>query len=116
MEIVDVVSFRITRNADVERDEEDAEDLLEMVAEELRERRFANVVRLEHGPGRQSVHHRAFARGARPDARRRLRAQVPMEYLALGPLADVGLPALKFPPWVPVTPPALAGESSRSST
>ena len=50
MEIVDVLSFRITRNADIERDEEDAEDLLEMVAEELRERRFASVVRLEHGP------------------------------------------------------------------
>lgn len=50
MEIVDVMPFRITRNADLERDEEDTEDLLELIEEELRERRFADVVRLEHGP------------------------------------------------------------------
>lgn len=39
--------FRITRNADLERNEEEADDLLEMIEEELRERRFAEVVRLE---------------------------------------------------------------------
>src|SRR5690606_12050201 len=40
-------AFRITRNADMRRDEEEADDLLEMISEELRERRFAPVVRLE---------------------------------------------------------------------
>src|SRR5207248_8765777 len=50
MEVIDMMAFRITRNADIERDEEDAEDLLEMIEQELRERRFAKVVRLEHGP------------------------------------------------------------------
>ena len=47
---VDVLSanvFRVTRNADIERNEEEADDLLEMIEEELRERRFAKVVRLE---------------------------------------------------------------------
>lgn len=47
---VDVISanvFRVTRNADIERNEEEADDLLEMIEEELRERRFAKVVRLE---------------------------------------------------------------------
>ena len=39
--------FRITRNADVAHDDEEAEDLVEMIAAELRERRFAPVVRLE---------------------------------------------------------------------
>jgi polyphosphate kinase len=39
--------FRVTRNADVARNEEEADDLLELIEEELRERRFANVVRLE---------------------------------------------------------------------
>jgi polyphosphate kinase len=39
--------FRVTRNADIERNEEEADDLLEMIEEELRERRFAEVVRLE---------------------------------------------------------------------
>lgn len=47
MIIEDAMPFRISRNADVERDEEDAEDLLELVEQELRERRFAKVIRLE---------------------------------------------------------------------
>jgi polyphosphate kinase len=39
--------FRITRSADIERHEEEADDLLEFIEDELRERRFAEVVRLE---------------------------------------------------------------------
>lgn len=39
--------FRVTRNADLERNEEEADDLLEVISEELRERRFAEIVRLE---------------------------------------------------------------------
>ena len=39
--------FRVTRNADIERNEDEAEDLLEMMADEVRERRFASFVRLE---------------------------------------------------------------------
>jgi polyphosphate kinase len=47
MEVLSVHPFRVTRNADVLRDEEEAEDLLEMISAEVRERRFAPVVRLE---------------------------------------------------------------------
>lgn len=47
MEIVSVHPFRITRNADMKRNEDEAEDLLAMISEELHERRFAPVVRLE---------------------------------------------------------------------
>jgi polyphosphate kinase len=47
MEVVSVNPFRITRNADLRRDEEEAEDLIAMISEELRERRFAPVVRME---------------------------------------------------------------------
>lgn len=39
--------FRVTRNAITEQDEEQADDLLEMIESELRERKFASVVRLE---------------------------------------------------------------------
>ncbi len=42
--------FRVTRNAIVERDEELANDLLEMIEAELRDRQFAPVVRLEVSP------------------------------------------------------------------
>ncbi|MDZ4699443.1 MAG: polyphosphate kinase 1 [Rhodothermales bacterium] len=47
MELLHVNAFRITRNADVRRNEEEADDLIEMIADELQERRSAPVVRLE---------------------------------------------------------------------
>lgn len=39
--------FRVTRNAITETDEDQADDLLQMIESELRERKFASVVRLE---------------------------------------------------------------------
>ncbi|PWN07762.1 polyphosphate kinase 1 [Rhodohalobacter mucosus] len=47
MEVESAHIFRVTRNADLERNEEEADDLLEMIEEELRERRFAEIVRVE---------------------------------------------------------------------
>ncbi|MFN0251751.1 MAG: polyphosphate kinase 1 [Kofleriaceae bacterium] len=47
MEIESYSLFRVTRNAITERDEEEAEDLLEMIEIEMRERKFAPVVRLQ---------------------------------------------------------------------
>jgi len=48
MTILKVMPFRITRNVDLERDEDEADDLLEMIEEELRQRKFARIVRVEH--------------------------------------------------------------------
>jgi polyphosphate kinase len=47
MEVVAYDVFRITRNADTEGDEEEADDLLAMIESELRERKFAPIVRME---------------------------------------------------------------------
>jgi polyphosphate kinase len=47
--------FRVTRNANTERDEEEADDLLSMIESELRDRRFAPIVRLEVVAGMDSV-------------------------------------------------------------
>ncbi len=47
VEVVSVEMFRVTRNANTERNEEHAEDLLSMIESELRERRFAPIVRME---------------------------------------------------------------------
>jgi polyphosphate kinase len=49
-EVLSAGYFRVTRNAIVERNEEKANDLLELIEAELRERRFAPVVRLEVSP------------------------------------------------------------------
>ena len=42
--------FRVTRDADIEIREEEAEDLLNLIQEELRKRRFGTPVRLEISP------------------------------------------------------------------
>jgi len=47
MEIESAEVFRVTRNANTERDEEEADDLLAMIESELRERKFAPIVRLQ---------------------------------------------------------------------
>ncbi|MBN8590065.1 MAG: polyphosphate kinase 1 [Rhodothermia bacterium] len=47
MEVVSVSVFRVTRSADLSLNEDEADDLLEMVSEEVRKRRFAKIVRLE---------------------------------------------------------------------
>jgi polyphosphate kinase len=47
MEVEACSMFRVSRNAVTERDEEEADDLLEMIEIELRDRKFAPVVRLQ---------------------------------------------------------------------
>ena len=56
MEIDSCALFRITRNAIVEPEAEAANDLLEMIETELRERHFAPIVRLEVQPGMERIH------------------------------------------------------------
>jgi len=48
--------FRVTRNAITERDEDQADDMLLMIESELRERRFAPIVRLEVGKEMDPAH------------------------------------------------------------
>ncbi len=56
MEIASCDLFRVTRNANVELDQEAANDLLEMIEIELRERHFAPIVRLEVSEGMNPTH------------------------------------------------------------
>jgi polyphosphate kinase len=56
LEVESCEVFRVTRNANTERDEEEADDLLAMIETELRERRFAPIVRLEVAEGMDPVH------------------------------------------------------------
>jgi len=48
--------FRVTRNANTERDEEEADDLLALIESELRDRKFAPVVRMQVGEGMSEQH------------------------------------------------------------
>ncbi len=109
MELIATYPFRVTRNADIVRSEEEADDLLAMISEELRERRFAPIVRLE------------VAESMPDDIRAILMQEMalhqtdvyhhdgPLGMADLFPLADVNLPHLKHEPWMPQTHPAFSG-------
>jgi polyphosphate kinase len=56
MEVDACESFRVTRNANTERDEEEADDLLALIESELRDRRLAPTVRLEVSTGMNPIH------------------------------------------------------------
>ncbi|KAA3611967.1 MAG: polyphosphate kinase 1 [Planctomycetota bacterium] len=47
MEVNSCATFRVTRNANTESDEDTADDLLSLIESELRQRKFAPIVRLE---------------------------------------------------------------------
>ena len=112
MEILEVLPFRVTRNAETERDNEDAEDLLEQIQQQLRERRFARVVRLEVG--------------ARPNDRimRFLEDELQLsdddlyvtdgmlDWGTLNELADLDVHELRWPKWKPIAPSGLEDEDS----
>ena len=56
MEILSCELFRVTRNAIVEVEEEEADDLLAMIESELRDRHFAPIVRLQVNKNMNRIH------------------------------------------------------------
>ncbi len=112
MIIEDAMPFRITRNADVERDEEDAEDLLELIEQELRDRRFAPVVRLETGPSPNRQMVRFLMDELELDEADVYHMPAELDYTDLKVIHNLNLPDLKFKPWSPVMPPRLADDEA----
>jgi len=110
MTVTSTMPFRVTRNADVEREEEDADDLLEMVAEEIRQRRFEKAVRLEHAPGADPWLLQLLMEELELSADDVYEMPAELDFTSLRPVWDLNLPELRYEPWTPVVPPRLAGE------
>lgn len=104
MEIVSVNAFRITRNADLRRDEEEADDLLEMISEELRERRFAPVVCLEVEESMPEQIRRLLVRELGLGVGDLFENHGLIDYSGCTKLADLNLPKFRYQPWEPVVP------------
>ena len=109
MEILQVLPFRVTRNADVEGDDEDAEDLLAQIQHQLRERRFAPVVRLQIGedPSRRLLDF--LCEAMEIEARDIYETTGLINYRSLDEIANLSLPEHHYASWTPRTPPRLAG-------
>ncbi len=111
MEVLDHTLFRVTRDTDYDVSDE-ADDVRQAVEDEIRRRRFGEVIRLE------------IARGLAPRLRERLISALRIEdrmvyeiegVLGMDDLWDVvgapGFPDLRDPPFSGVTPPRLQGEN-----
>ncbi len=99
--------FRITRNADLALEEDEADDLLVAVEMELRRRRFGKALRLEIQRSMDEDYLSLLVDQLELD---RSRVYVTENALGLGDLwqlCSLPRPDLKLPTWAPLTPPRL---------
>jgi polyphosphate kinase len=110
MEVVEAQPFRVTRDADIELAEDEADDLLVAVEQELRRRRFGAVVRLEVAASMPEHVVRLLQRELEVDDSALVVVEGPLNLGDLSSLADaIDRPELAEPPWVGTTQPRLSG-------
>ncbi|TFG47051.1 MAG: polyphosphate kinase 1 [Gemmatimonadales bacterium] len=120
VEILGWHSFRITRNTDLQIDHDEAEDLLSLIQEEVRNRRFAEVSRVEVGAGTPTALRQLLLAefNASQDEGIDLTLgdvyEIPglLDCSDLMSLATLDLPELRDPPFLPATPARLASGRS----
>ena len=112
MEIIKVLPFRVTRNAETERDNEDAEDLLELIQQQLRERRFARVVRLEVATKGGDRVQRFLEEELELSDDDIYEVDGLLDWEVLNEIADIDAPELHWPTWTPLAPPGLEAEDA----
>ena len=107
MEVVDCDVFRVTRDADFEIDDE-ADDLLRAVEQELRRRRFGEVVRLEVGSGMSEALREPLLRALELDDSDVFEVDGLLDLKDLWDVVKVpGFDELRDHQWTPVTHPRL---------
>src|SRR4051812_3899889 len=107
MVVMEAHPFHVTRDADIEIQELEAGDLLETTEEGLRQRRFGDVVRLQVDHEMPAPMLRILMSNlevARSDV---YRVRGPLSFSRLKHVADVDIPELKYPTFVPSVPTAL---------
>ena len=108
MVIEDHYTFRVTRNQDLEIEEEESEDLLLTLEQELLRRRFGPPVRLEIEKGIDKALLQTLAAELAIDKENNISVATPLDLTDLNRIADLDLPHLKFPVFRSRTAQALA--------
>jgi polyphosphate kinase len=112
MEIRDHHLFRVTRNADISVEEDEADDLLLAMEEELNKRRFGKVVRLEVERSMPWHTRSLLQKGLGLEASDIYEIAGMLDLSSLVPIADLDVPHLQPPPFHPVQPPRLVPVST----
>ena len=97
MEVLNVYTFRVTRNADLELEEEESEDLLASMEQELLRRKFGPPVRLEIGEGMDPELLETLKDELSVKDEDISRYPEPLDLTGLNQIADIDRPDLKFP-------------------
>ena len=108
MRVVEHHAFRVTRDADLDVDDDGAEDLLEAVEDELRRRRVSPAVRLEVESGMPDEVIELLLRELQLGADDLHQLPGPLDLTAGWQLHQLDLPELKVAPFQARTHPALA--------
>lgn len=114
VEILDAGLFRLTRNAEVRRNEEVAEDLIDMVEDVLEQRRFATVVRMEIAADTDPRVRSTLKEQLDLDEREIYDLDGPLDYRDLSKLTDLDRPELSLDAWTPQPHPRLKVQDSQS--
>ncbi|WP_123622817.1 polyphosphate kinase 1 [Halorubrum sp. CSM-61] len=112
LDIRDVSKFKVTRNAEVRRNEEVAEDLVDMVEEVIEQRRFATVVRLEVDADMPDESLAILKDQLGVDDREVFHREGPIDFEDFFELIDLDRPDLKPPAWSPKPHPRLGSLAS----
>ncbi|WP_296667636.1 RNA degradosome polyphosphate kinase [Demequina sp.] len=103
MEVVAHYTFRVTRNEDVEVEEDDAENLLKAMERELLRRRFGPAVRLEVADDLPPKIRELLVRELGITENDVFHLPAPLDLTSLNVIADLDRPALQFAPFRPTT-------------
>ncbi len=104
-------AFRVTRNADLTLEEDEADDLLEAVELELRRRRFGRAVRLEVDDDVSTEILDLLTRELDLDPEDVYLCSGPLDLGGLMSVHSIDRPDLKDEPWKPVTQARLTGDA-----
>ena len=115
VEIIDVSTFRLTRNAEVGRNEEVAEDLIEVIEDVVEKRRFANVVRLEVTDDIPARSLELLTEQLDIDPEEIYYRSGPIDYEDFFALVDIDRPDLTLPAWSPQPHPRLGTDEPRNT-
>ncbi len=107
MEIQGHEPFRVTRNADLALEEEEADDLLAAVELELRRRRFGKAVRLEIDSSMSSATRELLMRELELEPDDVYETEGPLDLSGLWAVSELPRPELQDDVWVGVTQPQL---------
>ena len=114
MDVLQSHLFRVTRNEDLEVEEDDAENLLKALEKELLRRRFGPPVRLEVEESMEPRVLDLLISELGVSAGEVFRLPGPLDLTGLHVIADLGREDLKYPAFVPTTHPQLAEVESAS--